>query len=100
MGQIRFLGIPVHVLSEADIDRERASQTERIYVVGRVTDFNSGSFGSPELQRRRLRTPCEGCREICYMDPKAFDSLRGMNLTILCGHCMLARIKAEQNTDG
>lgn len=99
MKKINFLGFPINVMDDKAIQDAADSKGQHQYLVMRVadTDPDAGSF---DLRKRRLRTPCEGCQEICWFDPKSFDSLRGMTLTILCSHCVLAKVKEEQAADG
>lgn len=92
-GQQYFLGVPI--ITEEQINAARESQDESVYMVIRIVD--DPTAGSADLKRRRLRTPCEGCREICWLDPKSFDPLRGMNLTLLCMQCVDAKAKQEES---
>ena len=87
-----FLGIPI--MTQADIDQAVASQEPNVYIVSRVVDTPPG-YGSAALRARRLRTLCEGCREVCWLDPKSYDPTGGMKITILCMQCSLLKMAAE-----
>jgi len=89
-----FLGIPI--ITQEDIDREVESQEPGVYTVIRCADSAPGS-GSAALRARRIRTLCEGCREVCWLDPKSYDPLAGMNLTILCMQCVAVKIQKQRD---
>lgn len=87
MRKTNFLGIPVNVMDDADIDAERESGELHLYGVMRVADTHYNDSRDPFVQRRQ-RTICEDCGQVCYFDPKQFDQLRGMNLRIICTRCL------------
>jgi hypothetical protein len=95
MKKVNFLGIEFNVLAQDDVDQAVEAGHEHRYIVIRVTDMDPRS-GSPDLRRRRRRTPCETCTELCWYDPKSLDALRGVNLVITCTQCEMMRIKAER----
>src|ERR1051326_2887409 len=98
MKKVNFLGFEVNVVDEDDIDEQRESQKHHHYMVLRVVDTDPNA-GSPDLRRRRLRPPCEKCREICWIDPKSLDEFRGVNLTIICSHCLHDLIKQNEASE-
>jgi len=95
MKKINFLGMAVPVMTEDDLDKARESQEPHVYMVTRIIDSDV-TAGSSDLRARRLRTLCEGCNELCWLDPNGYDELRGVNLTILCLQCTLAKARREQ----
>jgi RNase P subunit RPR2 len=85
--QEKFLGIPINVVTDEEIAQEAETQTEAVsYIVMRVADETPGRM-SPALQARRLRTLCEKCNELCFVDPKCLDSFRPMKVEIICMQC-------------
>lgn len=98
MKQINFLGIPVNVADEEDILEAAASGQMHYYIVIRVADAHPDAY-SPDLQRRKTRTLCERCGEVCFMDPKSFDSLRGLTTMIICAQCMVDKHKEDEQAD-
>lgn len=100
MEQINFLGIPVSVMSEQDMDAERETQAPHLYLVSRVQDEPPGAAlpGFEQFVARRQRTLCERCQAVCYFDPKQFDSMRGMNLTIVCLPCHVDELRRKKQS--
>lgn len=95
MKKINFLGFELNVAEQDDIDKAaEAGETHR-YIVVRCADSDP-TAGSPDLLRRRTRTLCELCGEVCWLDPKSFDSLRGMALVITCAQCEIDRLRQER----
>lgn len=88
-----FLGIPV--VAEEDIEQGPLSGELNTYMVSRVADLPADA-GSPALLARRTRTICEGCREVCWLDPAGFDELRGMAVEIICTRCAIARLQCKK----
>lgn len=88
-----FLGIPV--VTEQDIEDELTRDRPQIYAVQRVLD-TARSGPSPELRSRRTRTPCEGCGEICWLDPKGYVQVAILHPQILCNRCIVARLKSDK----
>jgi hypothetical protein len=95
MKKINFLGMELNVLEERDIEQVADEGGLHVYSCIRVADADP-SAGSPELRARRKRTLCEDCGAVCWMDPKSFDSLRGVTMTIICIQCTLIRSKKEK----
>jgi hypothetical protein len=93
MKKIKFLGMEFNVLDDKTIDREAALGIEHPYIVTRVADMDPDA-GSLQLRARRTRTLCEVCGEVCFLDPKSFDRLAAMKLTIVCTRCMIVRNRA------
>lgn len=98
MKRINFLGIPVNVADEEDIAKAAAAGQMHYYIVIRTSDAHPEAH-SPELAKRRTRTLCEVCSALCYMDPKSFDSLRGLTTMIICAQCMVDKHKEEKQAD-
>lgn len=100
MRKVNFIGFEMNVVDQADIDEAAAAGGVHHYVVSRCANTNP-TLGSPDLRRRRTRTLCEDCGEICWLDPKSFDQMRGMTLVILCIECEFTRVKQmEAESDG
>lgn len=95
MKKIKFLGMELNVLEEQDIEQAAGDGGLHVYSCIRVADADPDA-GSPELRARRKRTLCEDCGAICWIDPKSFDSLRGVTMTIICMQCTLIRSEKEQ----
>ena len=92
--KIFFLGreVEVNVVDDKDIDEAEAAGEHHDYLVVRCVDADP-TAGSPDLRARRRRTPCEGCGEICWIDPKAYEPVARLKHTILCAQCMMKKVK-------
>lgn len=95
MKQLNVFGQVVDVIDQDDIDKAIEEGNLHYYLVMRVVDADPDA-GSADLRRRRLRTPCEGCGQICWMDPKNFDSMAGMKFMIICAQCMIHKFRTEK----
>jgi hypothetical protein len=89
--RVSIFGIPIDVINQQEIDEAAAKGEVHPYVVSRVTDFGDDSQTPDFLIKRRQRTICEVCKEVCYIDPKSYDSIAGMLLLIVCLHCLVER---------
>lgn len=98
MRQINFLGIPVNVIDDGEIDRQLSSPEPKVILVRRVADTDL-TWGSPAYLARRTRTLCEGCGEVCFLDPAGYAEVAILHPTILCLQCMMVRIKAIKDDD-
>ena len=96
MRQINFLGIPVNVIDDEEIERQLTSTEPKIVLLRRVADTDL-TQGSPGLRARRTRTLCEGCGEVCFLDPSGYAEVAILHPTLLCIQCMLVRLKAAQD---
>lgn len=96
MKQINFLGIPVNVIDDGEIDRQLATPEPKIVLVSRVADTDL-TLGSPEYLARRTRTLCEGCGELCFLDPAGYAEIAILHPTLLCPQCMWSRLKAARD---
>jgi hypothetical protein len=90
MKEIFVRGVKIHVLEEDDVDTLTQGGAIVPYVVSRIDDLATVDFSPPGLKARRLRTVCEGCKAICFIDPQSFDTVRGMKVRIVCVQCHLA----------
>lgn len=90
MRQEKFLGISVNVVSDEEVvqEAERDGDTIRSYIVMRVQD-DIPELVPPTLAARRLRTLCEKCGELCYIDPLCMETFRPLPLEIVCMPCFL-----------
>lgn len=88
--RVNLLGIPIDVVDEKEIAEAAEEGGIHPYIVMRCTDTNDRAI-PPALLARRLRTICELCGELCYQDPKNFDSLKGLLMVIICMRCMVGR---------
>jgi hypothetical protein len=95
MKKVNFLGIELDVVDQDDIDQAAAEGGVHRYVVIRCADSDPRG-GSPDLRRRRTRTLCEVCGELCWLDPKSFDPFRGMTLVITCTRCEVIRVRERK----
>lgn len=93
--QVNFLGHMFNIMEDDDVTQAAEEGDLHHYVVVRVADTEPG-VGSPDLLRRRRRTPCESCGQICWMDPKSFDSMAGMRFMITCAQCMVHKVRTEK----
>jgi hypothetical protein len=91
MKEINFLGQTFQVLEDQDIETALESDAVRYYGVPRVSDVPA-EWGSPQLRARRLRTVCEVCSQVCWMDPESMDALKGLPVKIICTHCLIAEV--------
>lgn len=105
MRRENFLGFPIDVVDEHDIAQQAELGDLHPYVVVRCTDTDP-TAGSRDLRRRRTRTLCELCGELCYLDTKSFDEIRALKTLIVCTRCMLdwrdevqARVDAHRNEE-
>lgn len=95
MKEINFLGIPVNVIDDDDINAAADKGEQHVYILIRCVDADPTAM-SPDLRRRKTRTPCEGCGEICFLDPKSYDPMARINFTLLCLQCTKKRIDTEE----
>src|ERR1700761_2048256 len=100
MKKVNFLGHEINVVEQGDIDKAAEAGGVHRYVVLRGADADPAA-ASPDLRRRRTRTLCEVCGELCWLDPKSFDPFRGMTLIITCTHCEIERVRTMRaESDG
>lgn len=95
MKTFKFQGVEFNIVDQADIDRAASVDETHHYIVIRVADADPSAY-SPALNRRRLRTLCEDCREVCFIDPLSFESLRGVKLRIVCAQCQVVHQRTEK----
>jgi heterodisulfide reductase subunit A-like polyferredoxin len=93
--KINFLGHMVNVVDDEEIERAQESGEKSVYVVTRIVDSDPANF-SRQLRARSTRTPCEGCREICWFDPVSYQQVAILMPDIVCTRCMITRVKAER----
>lgn len=95
MKKVKFLGQTFDVVEDRDLEEARATGEIHHYVVARVVDTMT-DFGSPELRSRRLRTLCEDCAELCWIDPKSLEALKGIPTKIVCLQCMAEVVRQDR----
>ncbi len=95
MKKINFLGVEFNVIDDDAIrEAEQDDKHHHMYGVIRCADADPNG-GSPDLRRRRIRTLCEDCRALCWLDPKSYEPTAHLEHTILCLQCIQRRKRAE-----
>ncbi len=86
---VNVFGIEMHIKSEAEL---RDAPEGTILIMMRVVDVMGDEAYIPDwLRQRRRRTPCEGCREICWYDPHTLPH----RARLLCTHCSTDELKRK-----
>jgi hypothetical protein len=88
------IDVTVQTRAAAMASMSEAGGEPWIYGVIRCAERPAWTIPEP-LRSRNIRTPCDGCRELCWYDPvHAIPGLR-----VLCNHCRPVDVDAHMTAE-